>query len=99
MRTTLSAETAGERQGERNTSVVPSHALYICLYSACEGKAMRFISVRLASAVSADKVVLIEDGVVGEYGSHEELMRRGGRYAEMFRAQAESYTGAQSTEE
>ena len=45
------------------------------------------------------QVVLIEDGVVGEYGSHEELMRRGGRYAEMFRAQAESYTGAQSTEE
>lgn len=73
--------------------------LYRQMYSACEGKTMIFISHRLSSAVSADKVVLIEDGVVGEYGSHEELMRRGGRYAEMFRAQAESYTGAQSTEE
>lgn len=72
--------------------------LYRQMYSACEGKTMIFISHRLSSAVSADKVVLVEDGVVRECGSHEELMRLDGKYAEMFRAQAESYTDAESPE-
>ncbi len=72
--------------------------LYRQMYSACEGKTMIFISHRLSSAVSADKVVLVEDGVVRECGSHEELMQLDGKYAEMFRAQAESYTDAEIPE-
>ena len=72
--------------------------LYRQMYSACEGKTMIFISHRLSSAVSADKVVLVEDGVVRECGSHEELMQLDGKYAEMFRAQAESYTDAEIQE-
>ncbi len=50
-----------------------------------------FISHRLSSAVSADRIYLIEDGSVAESGSHEELMRLGGKYAQMFRHQAENY--------
>lgn len=39
----------------------------------------------------ADRIFLFEDGRIAEQGSHEELMRLDGKYAEMFRLQAEKY--------
>ena len=52
---------------------------------------MIFISHRLSSAVMADRIYLMENGSVAEVGSHAELMEKNGKYAEMFRRQAESY--------
>jgi ATP-binding cassette, subfamily B, bacterial len=46
------------------------------------------ISHRFANVRRADRIVVLEDGVVTEDGSHDVLMRAGGRYAEMFRTQA-----------
>jgi len=63
---------------------------------ACADCGMIFISHRLSSAVSADRIYLMENGSVAETGSHAELMERNGRYAEMFRRQAENYGEAQS---
>jgi len=34
---------------------------------------------------------VIEDGTVIEQGSHEDLMRKGGRYAHLFTLQAQGY--------
>ena len=34
---------------------------------------------------------MFEDGRIAEEGSHDELMKLGGRYAEMFTVQAENY--------
>ena len=67
------------------------HDMYEQMYRACESKTMIFISHRLSSAVSADRILLMEDGRITEQGSHAELMRRGGKYAEMFTVQAENY--------
>ena len=52
---------------------------------------MIFISHRLSTTRMADCIYLIEDGVIAEHGSHEELMRQNGRYAEMFNLQAGQY--------
>ncbi len=65
--------------------------LYRSMYDACRGKTVIFISHRLASAVDADRIILMEHGRIAEQGSHAELMAAGGKYAEMFRAQAEAY--------
>lgn len=65
--------------------------MYRIMYKACEGKTMIFISHRLSSATEADRVLLMENGQITEQGSHNELMRQGGKYAEMFRKQAEAY--------
>ncbi|MEE0835707.1 MAG: ABC transporter ATP-binding protein [Clostridia bacterium] len=73
---------------------IAEHEMYRQMYRACEGKTMIFISHRLSSAVDADRIFLIEDGSIKESGSHSELMRLNGSYAEMFKAQAESYTDA-----
>lgn len=51
------------------------------------GAAAIFISHRLASCVHADRILLLEDGVILEEGTHQELMDKNGRYAEMFESQ------------
>ncbi|PWM43234.1 MAG: hypothetical protein DBX47_07220 [Clostridiales bacterium] len=73
------------------------YKMYENMMKACENKSVIFISHRLSSAVLADKVYLIEDGIIKEQGSHRELMQKNGRYAEMFNKQAEYYieTGAE----
>jgi ATP-binding cassette subfamily B protein len=50
-----------------------------------------FISHRLSTTRFADRILLFADGVLCEQGSHEELAAMGGKYAEMFRMQAEKY--------
>lgn len=50
-----------------------------------------FISHRLASTRFCDRILFIEDGQIAEEGSHEELMRLGGKYKEMFDIQAYYY--------
>ena len=39
----------------------------------------------------ADRILVLEDGRIVEQGSHEELMRVGGRYAELYEKQASRY--------
>ena len=50
-----------------------------------------FISHRLSTTRMADRIYMFENGSVIESGSHEELMEQNGKYAEMFRLQAEKY--------
>jgi ABC-type bacteriocin/lantibiotic exporter with double-glycine peptidase domain len=45
------------------------------------------IAHRLSTVVRADKILVMENGEIVEQGRHEELVSRGGRYAELVRAQ------------
>lgn len=58
---------------------------------AAEDKTVIFISHRLSTTMIADRIIMLEDGRIIEQGSHEELMIKGGKYAEMFNMQAEKY--------
>ncbi len=49
------------------------------------------ISHRLGSCRLAQRIVVLERGRIVEEGSHEELLERGGRYAELYRMQAAWY--------
>ncbi|KAH9943359.1 P-loop containing nucleoside triphosphate hydrolase protein [Epithele typhae] len=49
-------------------------------------KTVVFITHRLATARRADKIAMMEGGTIIEYGTHEELLARDGRYAELYRA-------------
>jgi len=64
------------------------------MLKACEGRTVIFISHRLSSTVLADKIYLLEKGRIVESGSHQELMDQNGKYAEMYRIQAEQYKTA-----
>ncbi len=49
------------------------------------------VTHRLSTARMADIIVMMHDGRVEEVGSHEDLVRAGGRYADIYRLQAASY--------
>jgi ATP-binding cassette subfamily B protein len=55
------------------------------------GKMALFISHRFSTVRMAERIIVLENGCIAEEGSHDQLMERGGRYAEMFELQASSY--------
>lgn len=56
-----------------------------------QDKTAIYISHRLASTRFCDQIALIENGVLAEYGTHQELMAGNGKYREMFALQAQYY--------
>ena len=56
-----------------------------------KGKTVIFISHRLSTTRMADRIYMFDSGKLCEVGSHDELMAKGGKYAEMFNIQAEKY--------
>ncbi len=56
-----------------------------------DGRTAIFISHRLSSTKFCDKVAYFEDGKIEEYGTHDELLHLGGKYAHMFNTQAQYY--------
>jgi ATP-binding cassette, subfamily B, bacterial len=56
-----------------------------------EGRMAILISHRFSTVRMADRIVVIEGGRVLEEGTHEALLARGGRYAELFNLQAAGY--------
>ncbi|MFC1419786.1 ABC transporter ATP-binding protein [Streptacidiphilus cavernicola] len=57
-----------------------------------QGVTSVIIAHRFSSVRRADRIVVLADGRVAEAGTHEQLMARDGRYAELFRIQAERFT-------
>ena len=62
------------------------------------GRTSLLISHRLNTVRDADLLVVLEDGVVVEQGTHESLLRAGGIYARLFRLQAAGYQSPQPQE-
>lgn len=65
--------------------------IYEGFHSLTQDKTAVYVSHRLASTRFCDCLAMLEDGRLVEYGTHAELMAKGGRYAEMFGMQAQYY--------
>jgi ATP-binding cassette subfamily B protein len=62
--------------------------------SLTRGLTTLLISHRFSSVRQADRIVVVEHGRIIEDGTHESLVALGGRYADMFRLQADRFAGA-----
>jgi ATP-binding cassette subfamily B protein len=51
------------------------------------GRTVVIVSHRVSSVKDADQIVVLDQGAIVERGTHEELLVRGGFYAEMYRSQ------------
>ena len=58
---------------------------------AAENCTVIFISHRLSTTRTADRIIMLENGRICEEGTHDELLNKGGKYAEMWHAQADKY--------
>jgi len=56
-----------------------------------KGRTSLFISHRLASTRFCDRILFMENGKIAEEGSHDALMRAGGKYKELFDVQSKYY--------
>lgn len=73
---------------------IAEHELYHQMMESGHNKTVIFISHRMSSVSMADTIWYMENGEIIEKGCHKELMQKNGRYAEMYKAQAESYQEA-----
>jgi subfamily B ATP-binding cassette protein MsbA len=53
----------------------------------CEGRTTIAIAHRLHTITHADRILVVEGGAIVESGRHDELLRKGGRYAAFYRLQ------------
>jgi ATP-binding cassette, subfamily B, bacterial len=56
-----------------------------------KGKMALLISHRFSTVRMADRILVLEKGGIAEQGGHDQLIKHGGLYAEMFELQAASY--------
>jgi len=70
---------------------IAEERLYKIFNELTEGKTVIYISHRLASTRFCDRILMLENGTIVEEGSHEELMSKEARYAELFNMQSQYY--------
>lgn len=73
------------------------HALFEALRELLAGRTVLFISHRLSTVRSADRIYVLHEGEIIEHGTHDELMALDGRYSELFRLQAAAFLGSSAT--
>ncbi len=62
-------------------------AVQQALAEALAGRTSLVIAHRLSTVRAADVILVVEDGRIVERGSHDDLLARGGRYADLYRTQ------------
>ncbi len=62
-------------------------AIQRALAAALAGRTALVIAHRLSTIVGADRILVVDDGRIVEEGRHEDLLRAGGLYADLYRTQ------------
>ncbi len=78
---------------------IAENELYEKYSEAAKKRTSVFISHRLSSTRFCDRIILLEDGSILEEGTHEELMEKRERYAQLYELQSKYYREEKRNEE
>ena len=67
------------------------HQIFSRFVELTEDKCAVLISHRFSTVRMADRILVLHEGSLLEDGSHDELLKKGGHYAELFSLQASGY--------
>lgn len=70
---------------------IAEYQLNVSMAKASLYKSVIFISHRLSTTRHVDRILMLENGSIIESGTHESLLEKNGKYAEMWHAQASKY--------
>lgn len=70
---------------------ISENEIYQKYHDLTRGKTSFFVSHRLAFTRFCDRIIFLENGRITEMGTHKELMKKNGTYADMFRVQSKYY--------
>lgn len=70
---------------------IAEHEIFEDFAHVSDDKSAVLISHRLSSVTLCDKILVLENGQIVEQGTHDALMKQNGKYAYLFRLQAEKY--------
>ena len=68
------------------------------LYALMKGKTVIAIAHRLSTIAAMDRLIIMDEGAVVETGSHAELLKRGGLYAELWARQSGGFLAREAAE-
>lgn len=72
-------------------SPIAENEMYITFSRILRDKTTVFVSHRLSSSTISDKIVVLDNGEIAEYGTHLELLNQNGLYQGMYEIQARYY--------
>lgn len=70
---------------------IAEYQLNHAMIEATKDKTVIFISHRLSTTRLADRIIMLENGRIVESGTHDELLAKNGKYAQMWKVQAGAY--------
>ena len=70
---------------------IAENQMYQNFAEAARGRTCVYISHRLSSTRFCDRILLMEHGQIIEEGTHDVLMAKNGRYAELYEIQSKYY--------
>ncbi|MCM1223669.1 MAG: ABC transporter ATP-binding protein, partial [Lachnospiraceae bacterium] len=66
------------------------HLIQAAMDTLLKGRTSFVIAHRLSTIRNADLILVMKDGDIVEQGNHQELLRKGGFYADLYNAQFET---------
>ena len=65
--------------------------LYNNFLNLSEGKTSIIVTHRLGAVKLADRIIVLSNGIIIEEGTHEDLMKKNGKYKKMYESQSQWY--------